>query len=271
MKTSDVLEFRKDTDTRTGDDLIIYSIKSKLSKADYINLNQTLKGYGCYYSRFAKGFICKSELPDSLDMGKTVQTVKKTANVVYKKNLFDYISIDDYRAFLKAHAETNYRESWFYRVGSYTSIEDAIKQYSDELLDILNRSMKYESFGELSEIRKAIIHKSLGLESHTFRANGRELYYIAIWDKLPIIDGLKQTNEAYTAIWGYDQTNIDIAFKLNKKVWGLDAFRQIDNEYYLVRVKNDSFHDKKGVRYFSKDSKPYETFKQDASQTGQYR
>jgi hypothetical protein len=36
-------------------------------------------------------------------------------------------------------------------------------------------------------------------------------------------------------------------------------------------LKDDRFHDKNGVRYFSRDSRPLETFKQDASQTGQYR
>jgi hypothetical protein len=269
MKTNEVLEFRKGTDTRNGEDLNIYSIKDQLSKDDYIKLNQTLKGQGCYYSKFVKGFICKTELPEDLDVAETSQTTKKTANVTYKKNLLDYISIEDYKSFLANYAEANYNFSWAYRVGSYVSMEDVIAQYQKELFDNLNYSMKYNSFGELSDIREAIMHKSLGHSQESFKAN-YQTYYLAIWDKLPIIEGLKQTNEAYTAMWGYDQTNVDIAFKLNKKVWGLDAFRQTDNEYYLVRLKDDRFHDKNGVRYFSRDSRPLETFKQDASQTGQY-
>jgi hypothetical protein len=263
MKTNEVLEFRKGTDTRTGDDLIIYSIKSKLSKADYIKLNQTLKGHECYYSRFAKGFICKTDLPDEIELNtKTNTKPSGSGNVKYKKNLLDYITLEEYKHFLKGFAQDNYLKG-FYRF-------ESPEAYQKELLENLNRSMKYNYFGELDNIREAIIHKSLGHSQESFKAN-YQTYYLAIWDKLPIIEGLKQTNEAYTAMWGYDQTNVDIAYRLNKKVWGLDAFRQIDDEYYLVRMKNDSFHDKKGVRYFSKDSKPYETFKNDASQTGQYR
>jgi len=239
MKTNEVLEFRKGTDTRTGDDLIIYSIKSKLSKADYIKLNQTLKGHECYYSRFAKGFICKTELPDEIELStKTNTKPSRSGNVKYEKNLLDYITMEEYKNFLTQYAKDNYRNSWHYRVGSYVSIENAIDIYEKELLENLNHSMKYDSFGDLGSIREAIIHKSLGLSKDDFRES--RLYYLAIWDKLPIIEGLEETKEAYTAMWGYDQTNVDIAFKLNKKVWGLDAFRQIDNEYYLVRMKNDA-------------------------------
>ena len=79
----------------------------------------------------------------------------------------------------------------------------------------------YDSF-DLTYIRQAIIYKSLGLSLDEFRANSHELRYKAIWDLLPVVEGLKiDRSKAYTASWGYDQTNIDIAYELNKKVWGL--------------------------------------------------
>ena len=109
----------------------------------------------------------------------------------------------------------------------------------------------------------------MGFPQDEFRSNGDTLYYRAIWDKLPVIPGLKLTNEAYSAMWGYDQTNVDIAYRVNQRVWGLDIFRDLDGNYYLVRMKDGRFHD--SVRYFSRDHNPEKTFEQDASQTGQYR
>jgi len=152
MKTIDVLEFRQGTDTRNNESLLIYSVKDKLSKGDYIELNQTLKGHGCYYSKFVKGFICKVELPDDLNMvAKTV--ANQPSNVKYQKNLLDYITMEEYKNFLTQYAKENYRNSWHYRVGSYVSIDNAIDIYEKELLENLNRSMKYDSFGDLGSIR----------------------------------------------------------------------------------------------------------------------
>ena len=55
-------------------------------------------------------------------------------------------------------------------------------------------------------------------------------------------------------MWGYDQTNVDIAYRVNQRVWGLDIFRDLDGNYYLVRMKDGRFHD--SVRYFSRDHNP---------------
>jgi len=177
--------------------------------------------------------------------------------------------MEEYQAFLKQHARENYNNSWNYRRGNHKTTEEAIESYEKELLDNMEHCIKFDWFGKLKYIRQAILSKSLGYEPDKFRCNGDSLYYKAIWNKLPIIEGLKETDEAYTASWGYDQTNIDVAFRLNQRVWGLDIFRDNSGDFYLVHMKDGTFHD--SIRYFSRDLNPWETFKQDASQTGHYR
>lgn len=204
---------------------------------------------------------------------------QKAARVEYHKNLLDYITIEEYKVFLQEYAKENLFNSWNYRHNYYKTNGEALQAYTKELFDNLEHSMKYDYFGDISHyIREAIIHKSLGytMESNRLETNGDAIKYKAIWEKLPIIEDLKVTDEAYTASWGYDQTNIDIAYRLNKKVWGLDVLRGNHGEYYLVRMKDEkkhyfAFSDKNGVRNFRRDHNPMETFKRDASQTGQYR
>ena len=195
--------------------------------------------------------------------------------IKYFKNLLDYISIEDYKTFLNKYAKDNLTNSWIYRNAPYKTTEEALEKYKKELFSNLDNAIKYSYFGKLKYIREVIIHKSLGynLNDNRIDVNGDNIYYKAIWDKLPIIEGLKVTNQSYSAVWGYDQTNVDIAYKLNKKVWGLDVLRETTSgRYYLVRItKDDTFHDKSKVKYFSRDYNPQKTFKRDASQTGQYR
>jgi len=203
----------------------------------------------------------------------------KTKKVEYFKNLLDYITIEEYKDFLKEYAKENLFKSWNYQHTAYKTNKEALENYEKELFDNLKNDSKYDWFGELRYIREAIIHKSLGLTlDDRFSTNGESKYYKAIWNKLPTIEGLEITSEAYSASWGYDQTNIDIAYRLNKKVWGLDILKDNDGNYYLVRMKDTTkpqnyfaFSDKNGVRNFRRDLKPLETFKQDASQTGYYR
>jgi len=268
MKLNELLEFREGEDTRTKETLNIYKIKKNLSKEDYIKLNVSMKEKGCYYSKFVSGFICKTKLDLDVPEGKPLMKEDKK-NVKYSKNLTDYISLEKYKEFLKNYAKENWSKSYHCKRNYYRTGDEAIQGYTKELLDNVEHSIKFDWFGKLKYIRQAILAKSLGYSQDEFRSNGDSLYYKAIWDKLPIIPGLKLTDEAYTAVWGYDQTNVDIAYRLNKRVWGLDIFRDIDGNYYLVRMKDGRFHD--GVRYFSRDSNPFETFKMDASQTGQYR
>lgn len=273
MKTSDLLIYELKKDTRNNNDLHTYSIKERISKDEYITLNETLKKCGCYYSKFVKGFICETLLDDEIEMTKetTQKQVKQSNKVEYFKNVLDYITIEDYQNFLNDYAEKNLFHSWTWRNGQFKTNDEALQAYKKELFDNLEWQLKNHYFGNLDYIREAIIHKSLNLKPEELQTNGNLNYYLAIWGKLPIIEGLEITKDAYTSMWGYDQTNVDIAYKLNKRVWGLDVVKVITNkgEYMLVRIKENGFHDK--VRYFHKDSNPSKTFENDASQTGQYR
>lgn len=268
MNLNEVLEFREGEDTRTKETLNIYKIKKDLTKEDYIKLNVSMKEKDCYYSKFVSGFICKTKLDLDVPEGEPLMKEDKK-NVKYSKNLTDYISLEDYKEFLKRHARENWDKSYHYRRNQYGTVEEVIQGYAKELLDNVEHCIKFDWFGKLKYIREAILAKSLGFPQDEFRSNGDTLYYRAIWDKLPVIPGLKLTNEAYSAMWGYDQTNVDIAYRVNQRVWGLDIFRDLDGNYYLVRMKDGRFHD--SVRYFSRDHNPEKTFEQDASQTGQYR
>ncbi|NCU41517.1 MAG: hypothetical protein EOM19_02200 [Candidatus Moranbacteria bacterium] len=270
MDIENILKYKEMKDTRDGTPLNVYKIDNdiKLSRAQYEALKDQMKPLGCYYSRFAGGFICKTKL-DNFE--KKVEIKKeKSAKVEYKKNVFDYITLEEYKEFLGKKAEENYHNSWSYRRGIFKTTKEAIENYKKELLEVLESSKKYEGHGTLYKIREAILEKSLGNKFETFRTNGTRFYYEAIWDKLPTIEGLELTDETYTAVWGYDQTNVTIAKRLNKKVWGLDAFRDNNGEYHLVRMKDGHFKNKNGVMYFTRDHYPEETFKQDASQTGYY-
>jgi hypothetical protein len=268
VKLNEVLEFREGQDTRTLEPLNIYKIKKDLKKEEYIKLNTIMKEKSCYYSKFVGAFICKTKLDLEIPEG-TPLVKKEKKNVKYGKLITDYITLEEYKEVVKEFAKENYRKSWNYKHSNYATEEEAMKEYQKELLDNIEHCIKYDWFGNLKYIREAILEKSLGYKKEDFRSNGDALYYRAIWDKLPIIEGIHLTEEAYTAMWGYDQTNVDIAFRVNERVWGLDIFRDTDGRYYLVRMKNGCFHD--SVRYFTRDLNPWKTFKQDASQTGNYR
>ena len=73
---------------------------------------------------------------------------------------------------------------------------------------------------------------------------------------------------------GYDQTNVDIAYRLNKKFNGLDVlYSPTEPDRILIkRIKeNYYFAFKHRSGYYSRDDNPLKTFENDASQTGQYR
>lgn len=184
--------------------------------------------------------------------------MNKKDNITYQKNLLDYISAEDYKNFLVQHfenAETQKEHVYYF--------EHTLKVYGKEAFN-------------LSYVRETIISKSLGIEKKDFCHSNNYLHYIAIWDLLPVVEDLQiDYNQAYTSTWGYDQTNVDIAYMCNKKVWGLDVVVIITNrnEIMLVRSKQDyyAFSDKKKIRNFHIDLDPTKTFKQDASVTGYYR
>lgn len=259
-------------------DLYIIKFDGKVSGKDF----QTLKKNGIYYSKFLKNFMSYKEFTSdqilqflSEPEAKTKET-KKNEKVEYKKNLFDYITVEDYKQFLLDHYSV-FENLPRYNRFRHATIEEDIKATQKEYIEYFEESLKRGYSFDLGYIRQAIIHKSLGLPIDEFRANGDSLRYLSIWDRLPIIEDLKiDYSKSYTASWGYDQTNIDIAYELNKRVWGLDVVIVTTNfnNIMFVRIKKDErvyFAFSDGVRNFRKDPTPLKTFEQDASQTGHYR
>jgi hypothetical protein len=270
MELENLLTYQEGKDTRDDSLLHIYKINKDLPKEEYVEINKEMKSRNCYYSKFVKGFICRVKLDLEIKPKKETE-LKETKNIKYKDSLYDYITYEEYEAFLIEYAKNNYKYGKYYHWEMKEGETPATK-YRDELLTNCRYAKKYESFAKLERIREAIVEKSVGLSKENFYANGSNLMYQAIWDKLPTIPGIFfDTNKAYTAIWGYDQTNVSIAYQLNTRLWGLDVLREDDGRYYFVRIKEGRFHDKNGVKYFSFDNNPNETFKRDASVTGQYR
>lgn len=272
MKLNNLLVESLEKDTRDQTDLFVYRTTEKLSSAKFKALREFLKDHKTYYSGFKKGFISKNKLDVenlTIDL-KVVKSDKKTSKrISYFKTLLEYTDLESVKTYLKEYSKHNYNK--YYMYGRYENHE----QYYNELVDNLEHSFRKDKdsySNNLRYIRDAIVWKSLKLDKEQFRANGYELYYLAIWDKLPVIDNLEMTNKAYTAVWGYDQTNVSIAYLLNKKFNGLNVLVDINEKHiYFTRLKDNSFSDKDGVRYFTEDPNPNETFKADASVTGQYR
>lgn len=274
LKLKDLLVESLEKDTRDNSDLYVYTIKDKLSKNDYISLSNFLKGFKVYYSRFKSGFISKDKIDLNivfdLKENRTTKTTSRAKRVEYSKYLKDYATKEELEDFIKnVYCKKHLNNSWY--IGRTETFEKDLELFINDTISNYNRYDFNEI--DLDNIRETIIHKSLGFDIDSLKMNGSKLYYELIYDKLPIIEDLKLTEEYFTATWGYDQTNVDIAQRLNKRVWGLDIFKDLTSYhgYYLVRVKDDSFSDRNKVRNYSKDLKPYETFKADASQTGQYR
>lgn len=271
-------EIKKEVDTRDQTDLWVIRFSEKLD--NFNQVRETLKKHKVYYSRFKGGFISKAFIDDETVMNMldnladaTVKSDnKKTGKIIYHKTLNDYITIDEIRTSLEKIVKDKefYINDWAY--GYYEHPEDKVQKFIDENVERFTRYLK-NNF-ELGYIREAIVMKSLKKSPFDFNANGSKLTYLLIWDKLPIIEDLKITDEAYTATWGYDQTNVDIAYRLNKKFNGLDIlYSPTETDRILLkRIKeNGYFAFKHRVGHYKRDSSPLKTFENDASQTGRYR
>lgn len=276
MELKNLLIESKEIDTRDQTPLFVYRFSETVDRKVFAMIKDTLKQKKCYYSGFKKGFICKEQLSlediklnDSLK-NDTVINNNSNNKIVYYKTLMEYISIDDLKKYVDVYIKENEGVlNQFTRWGD--SYEEAYIKYKNITLQEIDTHFKkgVDSYSNtLRYIREAIIWKSLNKDKKDFRANADEFYYMAIWDKLPTIKGLKLTDKTYTAVWGYDQTNVDIAYLLNKKFNGLYVFI-FGRNILFTRLKDNTFND--GVRYFREDNNPFETFKRDASVTGQYR
>ncbi len=260
-------------DTRDDSDLFVYRLKDQLDYKEFKRVSELLKSVKIYYSKFKGGFISKEKIDfDSLDFEKAPAKAKeKTSNkIIYNKLFTDYISIEEYKNYmLNDYLKENENAlNYFHQYAA--SYDEALEKYKNDTLIKINymfRPDNIDYYNDLKYIREAIVWKSLNKEKNRFYANGDNSFYMAIWDKLPIIEGLKYTDKAYTAVWGYDQTNVDIAYLLNKKFNGLYIL-VYGYTVVFTRLKDNKFND--GVRYFSEDSNPEKTFLMDASVTGHY-
>jgi len=73
-------EVSEDTDTRTNEKIYLVKVAEKLSREEYIKVNQYIKSIGGYYSRFKHGFLFK-ENPTKRLNGKTTETETEPISV----------------------------------------------------------------------------------------------------------------------------------------------------------------------------------------------
>lgn len=57
----------EDKDTRTDEKIYVLKISDRVSREEYININESLSALGGYYSRYKHGFIFKENIADKLD------------------------------------------------------------------------------------------------------------------------------------------------------------------------------------------------------------
>ena len=65
----------EDTDTRTGERIYLAKVVEKLSREEYIKVNQYIKSLGGYYSKFKHAFLFKENPCEKLNT-----TIKETGN-----------------------------------------------------------------------------------------------------------------------------------------------------------------------------------------------
>lgn len=267
-------EIKQDLDTRDNSDLYLL-VFERMEKSDFDLLSKELKKHKIYYSGFKKGFISKAFISKDIiidilkDIDFNNQKTKKetTTRVEYKKLLSDYLSLDEIKEKVTEYYNNN--PQFFKRSDDPEKEKNDYIKYNIEKYS--NAYGKNDYYNKLEHIREAIIHKSLGHELKTLYTNNRTLTYYMIWDLLPTIKGLKTVDTWYYSVWGYDQTNTDIAWMLNTKLWGLDVLvEETVGKYLLKRINQNQFSD--GCRYFSKgEGNPQRIREEDASYTGQYR
>jgi hypothetical protein len=158
----------------------------------------------CWYNR---------NTPDNLKFAESVingEPASASKPFIYGKNVSDYLTLDEFRDALERYYRANNR---------YT--EDQVRSCTE--FELKHRYNTNDQYANLSGyIRQAIIWKSIGGEVNKFQSNGDHAIYSAIWDKLPTIEGLKPTGKVYSAMWGYDQTQITTA-KHYGRAFGLDV------------------------------------------------
>jgi len=166
----------------------------------------------CWYAKQTPEAL---ELAEAITSGQQIEQEEKQEqpkNVAYYKNISDYITKEEFKQALQEYYKDN-------KSGRFTQ-EEADRCIKYALENYYQTESKYQNLTEY--IRQAIVWKSIGGTIEKFRCNGDNVKYFAIWDKLPTINNLKKTNQKYSAMWGYDQTQITTATYYGK-AFGLDV------------------------------------------------
>ena len=71
-------EVTEDTDTRTNEKIYLVKVAEKLSREEYIKVNQYIKTLGGYYSKFKHAFLFKENPSDKLNATTTEATTEPT-------------------------------------------------------------------------------------------------------------------------------------------------------------------------------------------------
>lgn len=72
-------EISEDTDTRTDEKIYLVKVAEKLSREDYIKVNQYIKSLGGYYSRFKHAFLFKEDPREILNVTPTERKIEDTS------------------------------------------------------------------------------------------------------------------------------------------------------------------------------------------------
>ena len=210
----------------------------------------TLKENGWRWHNVKKCWYTKQD-ENSLQLAQAVTNgeelpeapgTTKSEKVAYYKNVSDYITLEEYRTALETY--------WNNRRHYYDKEEEKKRIIEYSLTNNYNSDSEYRNISKY--IRQAIIWKSIGGEAEKFDCNGGNAQYAAIWQKLPTFSHLKPTDKKYSAMWGYDQTQITTATYYGK-AFGLDVLVTGgfgSGEVLLKRIPKDGkFWE--GCMYFS--------------------
>jgi len=191
----------------------------------------------CWYAKQSESSLTLAKEIASAEIEPQATKAKATT---YHKNVSDYITIEEY--------EKSLREYYNPERYDQNTPEEREQFITHNMETTYNSDNEYRNISKY--IRQAIVWKSLNMNPEKFYCNGDNYQYMAIWDKLPTIDGLKP-GKKYAAMWGYDQTQITTATHYGK-AFGFDVLITSDfggGKVLLKRIKDDTFSD--GCMYFT--------------------
>lgn len=77
----------EDTDTRTNEKIYLVKVAEKLSREDYIKVNQYIKSFGGYYSKFKHAFLFKEDPREALNATSTERKSEEAPSAEEKASI----------------------------------------------------------------------------------------------------------------------------------------------------------------------------------------